>query len=60
MAHKFSGIQGLIHMMNPAAAPAPSCTATELSSLKLLHYDNDGRLAVTEFTDMIVQNCGCA
>ncbi len=60
MSHKFSGIQALINMMNPDAAPAPCCSAKELSSLTLLHFDEHGELSVTEFTDMIVENCGCS
>ena len=60
MAHTFAGIQSLLNLINPAAAPAPCCSATKLSPLSLLHYDDEGNLVVSVYDDMIVQECKCA
>ncbi|XP_074642856.1 growth/differentiation factor 8-like [Tubulanus polymorphus] len=59
-AHTFAGIKSAIHVMNPAAAPAPCCTATKLRPLNLLHYDEHGQLSVSLYSDMVVQECRCA
>ena len=60
MAHTFAGVQALVNMVNPAAAPAPCCSATKLSPLSLLHYDESGDLVVSVYEDMIVQECKCS
>jgi hypothetical protein len=59
-AHTFAGIKSAIHLVNPAAAPEPCCTGTKLSPLTLLHYDEWGLLKVTQYSDMVVQECKCA
>lgn len=59
-AHRFSSIQSLIHLLYPGAAPAPCCTPTRLQPLSLLHITGYGSMAVTQFSDMIIDNCGCA
>ena len=60
IAHNFAAIKSLIYHMNPAAAPAPCCTATKLSPITLLHYDDTGRLVVSVYEDMVVNECMCA
>lgn len=59
-AHEFAKVKSLLHSLNPDAAPAPCCTATELSPLSILHYNSRNELQVTELSDMVVENCGCA
>ncbi|XP_013387608.2 bone morphogenetic protein 7 isoform X1 [Lingula anatina] len=59
-AYTFSTIKALIQLFNPAAAPAPCCTANKLSPLILLHFDEDGNLVQREYDDMIVEECKCA
>lgn len=59
-AHPFSEIMSLINMHNPNAMPAPCCTATRLSPLPLVHYNEDGDLVISTFEDMIVEECKCA
>ena len=60
MAHNFANVQSAMHFLNPAAAPAPCCSASKLSSLTLVHYDTEGHLVVNQFDDMIVQDCKCS
>ena len=59
MAHNFAGVQALVNMVNPAAAPAPCCSATKLSPLNLLHYDENENLVVSVYEDMIIKECKC-
>ena len=59
-AHTFALIKTALRMFNPAAAPAPCCSATRLSPLNLLHYDEDGNLVVSVHEDMVVEECKCA
>ena len=60
IAHNFAAIKSLIYHINPAAAPTPCCTATKLSPITLLHYGETGRLDVSVYEDMVVNECMCA
>lgn len=60
LANTFSSIKSILHMFNPNNVPAPCCTASKLSKLNLLHFDESGELTVSEFEDMIVDECKCA
>ena len=60
VAHNFASIKSLINFANPAATPGPCCTASKLSPLTLLHYNEHGQLIVTVYEDMIVEQCKCA
>ena len=59
MAHTFAGVQALVNINNPAAAPAPCCSATKLSPLSLLHYNESRNLVVSVYEDMIIKECQC-
>ena len=59
-AHSFAGIKSLINLYNPAAAPAPCCTATKLSPINLLHLNEQGRVVVSVYEDMVVEECKCS
>lgn len=60
IAHNFASIKSLINLANPAASPGPCCTASKLSPLTLLHYNDHGQLIVSVYDDMIVEQCKCA
>ena len=60
LAHNFASIQAILHARNPAAAPAPCCTASKLSPLLVLHYDQYNQMVVSQHDDMIVDECKCA
>lgn len=59
-AHNFASVKSLLNMINPAAAPAPCCTATRLKPLTLLHYNEKGYPTTSVWEDMIVEECKCA
>ncbi len=60
MAHAFAGVQALMNRKNPDSVPGPCCSATKLSPLSLLHYNEKGDLVVSVYEDMIVQECKCS
>ena len=60
VAHNFANIKSLINLANPRATPAPCCTASKLSPLPLMHYNDHGHMVVTVYDDMIVEQCKCA
>ena len=60
VAHNFATIKSLIHLVNPAAAPPPCCTASKLSPITLLHFNSDGHMVVSVYEDMVVEECKCA
>ncbi|XP_060842743.1 protein decapentaplegic-like [Rhopalosiphum padi] len=52
-------MQTLMNSYNPAAVPRACCVPTELSSQTLLYVDDDGKLVVKNYPEMIVKECGC-
>lgn len=60
LANRFSGIKAHVNARNPAAAPAPCCSATRMSPLPIAHYDQFGQAVISVFDDMIVEECMCS
>ncbi|XP_077981455.1 bone morphogenetic protein 4-like [Glandiceps talaboti] len=62
--HRPASVHALIksHMniFSRGASPKPCCTPKVLSALTLLHYDSTGKLSVTAFSDMVVDQCACS
>lgn len=59
LANRFSGIKALVNARNPAAAPAPCCSAARMSPLTIAHYNQFGHAVISVFDDMIVEECKC-
>ena len=59
VAHNFAAVKSILYHANPAAAPAPCCSASKLSPLPILHFNEDGDLIVTQYEDMVVEQCKC-
>ena len=57
--NNFAHIKSFLHMLQPNDSPSKCCTATDMSPLSILHYEN-GRLIVSVLEDMVVNSCGCA
>ena len=60
LGHRFAEIQSLMHSFNPAAAPAPCCSASRLEPLEVMFVNQYGHLEIDILTDMIVTQCRCS
>lgn len=52
-------IQTLMHNVHPDTVPKPCCVPTKLGTQTLLYLDDDDKLVVKTYYDMIVEECGC-
>ena len=39
--------------------PAPCCVPTALSAISLLYVDDDDKVVLRNYRDMVVEACGC-
>lgn len=52
-------IQSLVNSVNPAVVPEPCCVPTDLSPITLLYLDQNGKVTLKNYHDMVVEGCGC-
>ena len=59
-ANEHALLQSLLNIRKREEIPRPCCAPKELSSLVIMHYNDDGRLVSTSWNDVIVTECGCS
>jgi bone morphogenetic protein 2/4 len=52
-------VQVLVNSVNPGAVPPPCCVPTTLSPISLLYLEEEGRVVLKSYENMIAENCGC-
>nr|6OML_X Chain X, Bone morphogenetic protein 2 and Bone morphogenetic protein 6 [Homo sapiens]6OML_Y Chain Y, Bone morphogenetic protein 2 and Bone morphogenetic protein 6 [Homo sapiens] len=52
-------VQTLVHLMNPEYVPKPCCAPTELSAISMLYLDENEKVVLKNYQDMVVEGCGC-
>nr|UYR58232.1 decapentaplegic [Henosepilachna vigintioctopunctata] len=52
-------VQSLINSVNPSKVPKPCCIPTQLSSISMLYVDDQHKVTLKNYRDMVVIGCGC-
>lgn len=52
-------IQTLVNSVNPEAVPRACCVPTELSPISLLYLDENQKVVLKNYQEMVVEGCGC-
>ncbi|KAL3265819.1 hypothetical protein HHI36_010016 [Cryptolaemus montrouzieri] len=52
-------VQSLINSVNPSKVPKPCCIPTQLSSISMLYVDDEHKVTLKNYRDMVVTGCGC-
>lgn len=52
-------VQSLVNSANPNIAPRPCCIPTQLSSISMLYVDDEQKVTLKNYRDMVVKGCGC-
>lgn len=52
-------VQGIIHSVSPIKVPKPCCVPTQLSSISMLYVDDERKVTLKNYKDMVVIGCGC-
>jgi len=52
-------VQSLLHSVSSRLVPAPCCVPTALSSISMLYVDEDDKVVLRNYRDMVVEACGC-
>ena len=52
-------VQSLLHSVSARLVPAPCCVPTALSSISMLYVDDDDKVVLRNYRDMVVEACGC-
>ena len=52
-------VQNMVNSFNPQAAPKPCCVPTELSDIAMLYLDEEGKVVLKTYQEMVVEACGC-
>jgi len=52
-------VQSLLHSVSSRLVPAPCCVPTALSSISMLYVDENDKVVLRNYRDMVVEACGC-
>lgn len=52
-------VQTLVHSISPSLAPKACCVPTELASISMLYLDDQSKVVLKNYQDMVVVGCGC-
>nr|UYM80460.1 bone morphogenic protein 2-4 [Novocrania anomala] len=52
-------VQTLVNSVNPSAVPKACCVPTELSPISMLYLDQEEKVVLKNYQDMVVEACGC-
>lgn len=52
-------VQTLVNSVNPSAVPRACCVPTDLSPISMLYLDEQEKVVLKNYKDMVVEGCGC-
>ena len=52
-------VQTLVNSVNPGAVPRACCVPTDLSPISMLYLDEQEKVVLKNYKDMVVEGCGC-
>ena len=52
-------VQTLINSINPLSVPKACCVPTEYSSISMLYMDENDKVTLKSYQNMVVEACGC-
>lgn len=52
-------VQTLINSINPSSVPKACCVPTEFSSISMLYVDENDKVTLKNYQNMVVEACGC-
>lgn len=52
-------VQNLINSVSPTMVPKACCIPTELSAISMLYVDENDKVVLKSYQDMVVEGCGC-
>jgi bone morphogenetic protein 2/4 len=52
-------VQQFVHSVDPQAVPKPCCVPTELGQVALLYIDEQNKVVLKNYKEMVVEACGC-
>lgn len=59
VAHRFGTVKSILRAINGNSVLNLDCAPTRLGPLNIAHYNADGRLVVSVFDGMLIEECGC-
>lgn len=52
-------VQTLVNSMNPNQVPKACCVPTQLSAISMLYLDDNNKVVLKNYKEMVVVGCGC-
>ncbi|KAJ8968256.1 hypothetical protein NQ317_001898 [Molorchus minor] len=52
-------VQTLMNSVNPSKVPKTCCVPTQLKSISMLYLDDEGKVVLKNYKEMVVDGCGC-
>lgn len=52
-------VQNLVNSVSPTMVPRACCIPTELSAISMLYVDENDKVVLKSYQDMVVEGCGC-
>lgn len=52
-------VQTLVNSVSPTLVPRSCCIPTELSAISMLYVDENDKVVLKSYQDMVVEGCGC-
>lgn len=52
-------VQTLMNSVSPTTVPKPCCIPTHLNSISMLYLDDEQKVVLKNYKDMVVNGCGC-
>lgn len=52
-------VQTMVNSVNPSQVPKPCCVPTQLSSISMLYLDDNNKVVLKNYNEMVVTACGC-
>lgn len=52
-------VQGLVHSADRKLVPGPCCIPTQLNPISMLYLDDQNKVVLKNYQDMMVVGCGC-
>ncbi|XP_060530406.1 protein decapentaplegic-like [Cylas formicarius] len=52
-------VQTLVNSVNPSKVPKPCCIPTQMNSISMLYLDDENKVVLKNYKEMVVIGCGC-